>query len=131
LQIWDVLSNQEVVKIVSSTKKPSDAAKKLVNHAVRAWKRNHPTSKMDDCAVICIFLKELSSRNSSAISHGGSFATGLTNAIALEGENCNGLNEEYSALDGVSRANSILRMPRVLSSLSWRKRSFKMIEDDD
>lgn len=56
----------------------------------------------------------------------------LSNAIALEGENNNGLvKEEYSALDGVSRVNSILKLPRVLNSLSWRKRSFKMPEDDD
>ncbi|KAJ4772116.1 Protein phosphatase 2C family protein [Rhynchospora pubera] len=129
--IWDVLSNEEAVKIVSSTKNRSKAAKKLVKCAAKAWKHNHPASKIDDCAVICIFLKELSSANSSAISHGKSFAKSLSSGIVEEADNNNALNEEYSALEGVSRANSILKLPRVLSSLSRRKRSFKLVEDDD
>ncbi|KAL7194950.1 hypothetical protein ACSBR1_035207 [Camellia fascicularis] len=55
--IWDVLSNNEVVKIVTSAKKRSLAARLLVDRAVRAWRHQYPTSKVDDCAVICLFLK--------------------------------------------------------------------------
>ncbi|KAK3227418.1 hypothetical protein Dsin_007280 [Dipteronia sinensis] len=55
--IWDVLSNNEVVKIVSCAKKRSLAAKLLVYRAVRTWKTKYPGSRIDDCAVVVLFLK--------------------------------------------------------------------------
>jgi hypothetical protein len=33
------------------------AAKLVVKYAVRAWKIKYPGCKVDDCAVICLFLK--------------------------------------------------------------------------
>jgi len=39
VQIWDVLSNKEVVKIVSSGSDPSKAARQVIDRAVRAWRR--------------------------------------------------------------------------------------------
>lgn len=56
LQIWDVLSNDEVVNIVDSASSRSSAARALVEEAVQAWKITYPTSKVDDCAVVCLFL---------------------------------------------------------------------------
>ncbi|KAJ4830691.1 hypothetical protein Tsubulata_028407 [Turnera subulata] len=58
--VWDVLSNQEVIQIVASTRKRSMAAKVLVRYAVRAWRSKYPGSKIDDCAVVCLFLKNQS-----------------------------------------------------------------------
>ncbi|XP_073042154.1 probable protein phosphatase 2C 65 [Primulina eburnea] len=55
--IWDVLSNNEVVRIVASSRKRSMAAKYLVDHAVRAWRYKYPRAKIDDCAVVCLFFK--------------------------------------------------------------------------
>ncbi|KAG2691014.1 hypothetical protein I3760_09G216900 [Carya illinoinensis] len=55
--IWDVLTNNEVIRILTSAKRRSTAAKLLVHHAVRAWKGKYPGSKVDDCTVICLFLK--------------------------------------------------------------------------
>ncbi|KAG8649477.1 hypothetical protein MANES_08G097500v8 [Manihot esculenta] len=55
--IWDVLSNYDVIKIVASAKKRSLAAKMVVKYAVRAWKNKSPGSRIDDCAVVCLFLK--------------------------------------------------------------------------
>ncbi|KAF3776760.1 putative protein phosphatase 2C 33 [Nymphaea thermarum] len=55
--IWDVLSNKEVVDIVASAPARSSAARSLVESAVRAWRLKYPTSKVDDCAVVCLFLK--------------------------------------------------------------------------
>lgn len=55
--IWDVLSNNEVVRIVASARKRSTAARLLVDRAIRAWRYKYPCAKMDDCAVICLFLK--------------------------------------------------------------------------
>ncbi|TYI37115.1 hypothetical protein ES332_A03G189300v1 [Gossypium tomentosum] len=54
--VWDVLSNEEVVEIVSLAPTRSSAARILVDSAAREWKLKYPTSKMDDCAVVCLFL---------------------------------------------------------------------------
>ena len=32
------------------------AARALVESAVRSWRYKYPTSKVDDCAVVCLFL---------------------------------------------------------------------------
>ncbi|CAL0316303.1 unnamed protein product [Lupinus luteus] len=53
--VWDVLSNKEVVDIVASTPQ-SCAARTLVESAVQAWKTKLPTSKVDDCSVVCLFF---------------------------------------------------------------------------
>ncbi|GER51339.1 phosphatase 2C family protein [Striga asiatica] len=55
--IWDVLSNKEVVEIVGSCPTRSHAARSLVETAVKAWKSKYPTSKVDDCAAVCLFLE--------------------------------------------------------------------------
>ncbi|RRT40529.1 hypothetical protein BHE74_00045108 [Ensete ventricosum] len=62
--VWDVLSNREVVKIVSTAPARSSAARILVESAVRAWRLRYPTSKIDDCAVVCLFLGIDSSNDS-------------------------------------------------------------------
>lgn len=55
-QIWDVLSNEEVVKIVASCKDRSTAAETLVQRAARTWRTKFPASKADDCAVVVLNL---------------------------------------------------------------------------
>ncbi|XP_050215263.1 probable protein phosphatase 2C 65 [Mercurialis annua] len=55
--IWDVLSNYDVIRIVASARKRSMAAKMLIKYAVRAWRSKYPGCRVDDCAVICLFLK--------------------------------------------------------------------------
>ncbi|KAK1649117.1 hypothetical protein QYE76_066922 [Lolium multiflorum] len=56
--VWDVLSNQEVVEVVASCSGRSAAARAVVDLANQTWKFKYPTSKMDDCAVICLFLSK-------------------------------------------------------------------------
>lgn len=51
-----MLSNEEVVDIVSTAPSRASAARVLVESAAREWKLKYPTSKMDDCAVVCLFL---------------------------------------------------------------------------
>ncbi|CAN0916343.1 Probable protein phosphatase 2C 6 [Linum grandiflorum] len=53
--VWDVMSNDEVVRTVGSVP-PSSAAQTLVESAHRAWRTKYPTSKTDDCAAVCLFL---------------------------------------------------------------------------
>ncbi|XP_057788844.1 probable protein phosphatase 2C 33 [Salvia miltiorrhiza] len=54
--VWDVLSNEEVVTIVGTCPTRSYAARAVVDSAVKAWRSIYPTSKVDDCAVVCLFL---------------------------------------------------------------------------
>lgn len=141
LQVWDALSNANVVKIVASAKKRSTAAKLLVKRAVRAWKRKYPESKMDDCSVICLFLKDQPSLSHS-MSHGSrgrvndpalvSYYSTKSNVPTDEGgTEMSVVNSKISEdskdglsdLDGSTRVNSILNVPRYSNDLTWRKTS--------
>ncbi|CAK9150448.1 unnamed protein product [Ilex paraguariensis] len=55
--VWDVLTNDEVIRIVASARKRSMAARLLVDYAVQAWRYKYPGARVDDCAAICLFLK--------------------------------------------------------------------------
>ncbi|KAG0475532.1 hypothetical protein HPP92_015218 [Vanilla planifolia] len=62
--IWDVLSNKEVVDIVASAPTQATAARAIVDSAIRAWRLKFPTSKIDDCAAICLFFGPPSANSS-------------------------------------------------------------------
>ncbi|KAK1309090.1 putative protein phosphatase 2C 52 [Acorus calamus] len=146
--IWDVLSNKEVVEIVSSSPARSSAAQMLVDAAVREWKLKYPTSKTDDCAVICFYLDgkmdsemdvdesdifsatnqnhascptELNDtqdpepflqRNFTVRSGDGSkLFSGVP--AGSEGNACTvAEDQDWSGLDGVTRVNSLVQLPR-------------------
>ncbi|XP_074284916.1 putative protein phosphatase 2C 1 [Silene latifolia] len=144
--IWDVLSNEEVIEIISTVPVRASAARVLVESAAREWKLKYPTSKMDDCAVVCLFLdgkmdsaSEYNEQgfSSSAIQSNYSGAPmqsddGQTvepylqrnNTVRSAEENNSFrrlpvtvqsiLNEDqhWSGLDGVTRVNSIVQLPR-------------------
>ena len=46
-----------MVDIVSSAPTRGTAARALVDCAVRSWRLKFPTSKIDDCAAVCLFLE--------------------------------------------------------------------------
>ncbi|KAK7394657.1 hypothetical protein VNO78_15192 [Psophocarpus tetragonolobus] len=119
--IWDVLSNKEVVDIVATAPKRSLAARGLVESAVRAWRYKYPTSKVDDCAVVCLFLnggdKVCSGSNVKSKEQPGSATSILERSGTCrennEEEEIDGEYEiEWSALEGVSRVNTLLNLPR-------------------
>lgn len=62
--VWDVISNQEAVEIVSSTVERPKAAKRLVEQAVRAWRKKRRGIAMDDISAVCLFLHSSSSSSS-------------------------------------------------------------------
>lgn len=138
LQVWDVLTNKEVVDIVASAPSRSSAARSLVESAIRAWRFKYPTSKIDDCAAVCLFLNTdatdespdlktkyegVSSDSAQALrkvlpdddkkspkqhlSESHSHHESNDNDIAAPNE-----GEEWSALEGVSRMNTLLTLPR-------------------
>lgn len=135
-----MLSNEEVVKVVASSTR-SSAAKALVETAVRAWKTKYPNSKVDDCAVVCLFLDSKSNDMSSASSakykdRAGVFNETLDPSIPQEQEELSDesreevleqedLNEEvgkeWSALEGVSRVNTMVTLPRFVPGKEDKK----------
>ncbi|CAN1841354.1 Probable protein phosphatase 2C 14 [Linum perenne] len=55
-QIWDVMTNDEVINIVASVRQRSTSAKLLKKYVVSLWRTRHPGCRIDDCAVVCLFL---------------------------------------------------------------------------
>lgn len=94
--VWDVLSNEEVVEIVSSAPSRSSAARIVVDSAAREWKSKYPTSKMDDCAVVCLFLDGKMDSESDYDEQGFSSATLHSNHSGNAGESDDGQNSEPS-----------------------------------
>ncbi|XP_058068340.1 probable protein phosphatase 2C 12 [Magnolia sinica] len=56
--VWDVLSNIQVASIVWSAKSEEAAARMVVDAAVLAWQHKFPSSRVDDCSAVCLFLQE-------------------------------------------------------------------------
>ncbi|XP_027339030.1 probable protein phosphatase 2C 73 [Abrus precatorius] len=54
--VWDVISNEEAVKIVGSAPHKEKAAERLVNYATHEWKRKRRGIAIDDISVICLFF---------------------------------------------------------------------------
>ncbi|XVF06992.1 hypothetical protein REPUB_Repub06bG0099300 [Reevesia pubescens] len=156
--IWDVLSNKEVVDIVASAPSRSSAARALVESAVRAWRYKYPTSKVDDCAVVCLFLNSNSNNLSTAsnaktkvlptsMDHVDNESEKDNNIDVLSSLNWSGtvrngkeevpgggdedsskqeemnseLEIEWSALEGVSRVNTLLNLPRFVPGKEDKK----------
>ncbi|KAJ4823875.1 putative protein phosphatase 2C 33 [Turnera subulata] len=155
--IWDVLSNKEVVDIVASAPTRGTAARALVESAVRAWRYKYPTSKVDDCAVVCLFLdsghfstasntksKELlasvnqadngspkeDDSSPTALNHSDTVPTGKE-ILSEDGSGDEDLAKqdemqaesgiEWSALEGVSRVNTLLNLPRFVPGKDLQK----------
>lgn len=148
--MWDVLSNEEVVDIVSSAPTRSSAARILVDSAAREWKLKYPTSKMDDCAVVCLFLDGKMDSESDYDEQGFSSATLQSNhsgnaiesddgqksepslqrnftvrssedsdsygrlpfEVETNGEAMVAEDQNWSGLEGVTRVNSLVQLPR-------------------
>lgn len=152
--IWDVLSNKEVVDIVASAPARSSAARALVESAVKSWRYKYPTSKVDDCAVVCLFLdtnnlstasnantkeqhssadvgnqKEDDPSGPTGIGRSGTVRTGKEVLSEGSADEDNSQQEEtqvdcgieWSALEGVSRVNTLLTLPRFVPGKEDKK----------
>ncbi|XP_022988764.1 probable protein phosphatase 2C 52 [Cucurbita maxima] len=92
--VWDVLSNEEVVEIVSLAPTRSSAARSVIDSAAREWKLKYPTSKMDDCAVVCLFLDGKMDSESDCEEQGFSSATLRSNHSGTAVESDDGQRSE-------------------------------------
>ncbi|KAK4744263.1 hypothetical protein SAY87_010575 [Trapa incisa] len=139
--IWDVLTNDEVIMVVSSVRNRSLAAKVLVARAVQAWKTKYPGCKVDDCAVVCLFFKDDETLDPTDLNvpkgqpkARGQYlqrpSKGKVDASSAVGKSDIDSNLEWNALDGVTRVNSLLKLPR-LSNLLHRKKAPKSQADSD
>lgn len=128
MQVWDALSNTEVVRIVASARRRSLAAKCLVKGAVRAWRLKYPCSKIDDCAVIVLFLKDQPTY--SFYSKSDSTRSNLNDAdlVTRIPKTChrsprsadseislNSSQGNWSNIDEISRVDTVLKMPQGLT----------------
>ncbi|VVA89845.1 unnamed protein product [Arabis nemorensis] len=146
--VWDVLSNEEVVEVVASASSRASAARLVVDSAAREWKLKYPTSKMDDCAVVCLFLdgkmdsdssdyeeqsissatnavesdetqrtepclqRNVTVRSSSTDQENNSYANLNAETDETEKEKTTEGGQNWSGLDGVTRVNSLVQLPR-------------------
>ncbi|XP_057505766.1 probable protein phosphatase 2C 52 isoform X2 [Actinidia eriantha] len=133
--VWDVLSNEEVVEIVSTAPIRSSAARLVVESAARKWKSKYPTSKMDDCAVVCLFLDGkmdsepdyneqgfssamLRSNNAAESDDGHNSEPSLQRNFTVRSSEVDQENvvhdedQNWSGLEGVTRVNSLVQLPR-------------------
>ncbi|CAL5017722.1 unnamed protein product [Urochloa decumbens] len=124
--VWDVLSNDEVVSIVSNAPSRVSAARFLVESAQRAWRTRYPTSKTDDCAAVCLFLNTEATNGSS--SSGTKYMTNVEassskHSLTIKSSNAIPANlvttlvadEEWSVLDGVSGPVTLPILPKPTS----------------
>ncbi|CAN6242190.1 unnamed protein product [Urochloa humidicola] len=123
--VWDVLSNDEVVSIISSAPSRVSAARFLVESAQRAWRTRYPTSKTDDCAAVCLFLNTEATNTSSssgtkdmnveASSSKHSLTFKSSTAVPANLVTALIANEEWPVLNGVSGPVTVPILPKPTS----------------
>uniref|UniRef100_A0A1J3E449 protein-serine/threonine phosphatase n=1 Tax=Noccaea caerulescens TaxID=107243 RepID=A0A1J3E449_NOCCA len=96
--IWDVLTNEEVVEIVAKAPTRSSAGRALVEAAVRNWRWKFPTSKVDDCAVVCLFLDSEPNKLSTA-------------SFSEEPDTASTSTPDSPELNGVNRIDTLVNLP--------------------
>ncbi|CAI9290897.1 unnamed protein product [Lactuca saligna] len=59
--VWDVVSNEKAVEIVSSASEKDESSRRLVDYASNQWKRQRPGFCTDDISAVCLFFHNSSS----------------------------------------------------------------------
>lgn len=129
-----MLSNKEVVDIVSSVCERSSAARALVETAVKTWRYKYPTSKVDDCAVVCLFLINENHHHHHLVSTASATNEGVEVSSPIKQQQQHSYYEMHhpsdmdkdkdkdwsAAADGVSRVNTLLNLPRFMPSAAGK-----------
>lgn len=120
-----MLSNEEVVEVVASASSRASAARLVVDSASREWKLKYPTSKMDDCAVVCLFLdgkmdsesSDYEEQRSSSVESDESQRgepclqrNATVRSSSVDNNRCGNVNAEEKGTEG--EQNSLVQLPR-------------------
>ncbi|XP_049402485.1 probable protein phosphatase 2C 66 isoform X2 [Solanum stenotomum] len=100
--VWDVLSNKEAVDIVASAPSRATAGRALVDCATRAWRLKYPTSKNDDCAIVCLYLN----------------STPVLDVKVIEGQNKLTNSPEAEIKTNTINGNKLTNSPEVETKLT-------------
>lgn len=96
--------------IVAAAPTQSTAARLLVESAVRSWRHKYPTSKIDDCAVVCLFL------DSDSVAEAGTSLNFERTESEYDINNDDGSIMPIEEEDNlVSRADTLFSLPRYVS----------------
>ncbi|XP_010440790.1 PREDICTED: probable protein phosphatase 2C 74 [Camelina sativa] len=111
--IWDALTNEEVIEIVAKAPTRSSAGRALVEAAVRNWRWKFPTSKVDDCAVVCLFLdSEPNSLSTASFSKEIHISNGVTEPEPDKASTSTpGSGTGSPELNGVNRIDTLVNLP--------------------
>lgn len=131
-----MLSNKEVVDIVASAHVRSYAACSLVEAAVLSWRTKYPTSKIDDCAAVCLFLNSDESTSTSSTQEA---CTGWSNSMEVDNttelmpsslislerfatfSSSGILPTDSMEVEGMARVDTLLTLPRFVSDANIKK----------
>lgn len=105
-----------MVDIVASSPNQSYAARCVVDLALRFWRVKYPTSRTDDCAVICLFFNVDSptvvSSTASSLENEG-IETSATDVSDITENETQIASHDWSSLQGMSRATTMLKLPML------------------
>ncbi|KAK4268502.1 hypothetical protein QN277_025152 [Acacia crassicarpa] len=122
--VWDALTNEEVIEIVASAPRRSRAARLLVKRAVQAWDYKFPGAIVDDCAAICLFLKpqsDLTKYGENRLNRKNYFEPARNEyTTSLDSS---GSKDEWVAIKGLSRANTMSKFTGLIRDVSRRRPS--------
>ena len=129
------------MNIVSSVSSRAAAARIVVESVVSAWKHKFPTSKVDDCAVVCLYLNEQNNNGDVTVQLSGEVST-VEQSVPTYSETINqpskvshvgskghrssseGIaTEERSALLNFARAKTVVSFPRFFEEENKRNGS--------
>lgn len=137
--VWDVLSNEEVVAIIASAPVRSYAARSLVEAAVRSWRIRYPTSKVDDCAVVCLYLKSGGDNSDSSSTREACNGWSLNSTVEADEDvplkpssptsldrsgtvrSSGILPEDTMETEGIARVDTLLTLPRFVPGATTKK----------
>lgn len=129
------------MNIVSSVSSRAAAARIVVESAVSAWKHKFPTSKVDDCAVVCLYLNEQNNNGDVTVQLSGEVSTveqsvttysetinqpSKVSHVGSEGHRSSSegiATEERSALLNFARAKTVVSFPRFFEEENKRNGS--------
>lgn len=114
------------MEIVASCSGRSAAARAVVDSANQTWKFKYPTSKTDDCAVVCLFLSKDAAAGGLSVATKGIGSSPRMPARIKTPQNTSkrvipedvddecesNISGDERSLEGFTRLNTLLTLPK-------------------